>query len=118
MPSIVHFEIPVDDAKRAMKFYRELFGWKMESFAPGMEYWVIETKDGIGGGMIKRQSPDHRITDYFGVSSVQESSAKIEKLGGKVLMPRTAIPSIGYFAVCTDTEGNVFGLFEDDLKAK
>jgi predicted enzyme related to lactoylglutathione lyase len=118
MPSVVHFEIPVDDVERAMKFYKELFGWKMESFAPGMEYWMIDTKDGIGGGMMKRQRPDQKIMDHFGVSSVQESSAKVEKLGGKVLMPKTAIPKVGYFAICMDTEENVFGLFEDDTKAK
>ncbi len=118
MPTIVHFEIPVDDAERATKFYKELFGWKIESFAPGMEYWMIDTKEGIGGGMMKRMRPDHKITDYFGVSSVQESSAKVEKLGGKVLKPKTAIPKMGYFAVCMDTEGNVFGLYEDDPRAK
>jgi predicted enzyme related to lactoylglutathione lyase len=38
MPNIVHFEIPVDDAERAKKFYTELFGWKVEQFSPGMEY--------------------------------------------------------------------------------
>lgn len=118
MPALIHFEIPVDDAERATKFYKDLFGWKIESFAPGMEYWMIDTKEGINGGMMKRQRPDHKITDYFGVPSILESSAMVEKLGGKVLMPKTAIPKMGYFAVCMDTEGNVFGLYEDDPKAK
>jgi predicted enzyme related to lactoylglutathione lyase len=34
MPTIVHFEIPVDDVERSKKFYSELFGWKLEKF-PG-----------------------------------------------------------------------------------
>jgi uncharacterized protein len=29
MPTIIHFEIPADDAERAKKFYSDLFGWKM-----------------------------------------------------------------------------------------
>lgn len=117
MPSIVHFEIPFDDAERAKRFYTELFGWKLESY-PGMEYWTIHTQEGTGGGMMKRQHPDHKITDYFGVPSVLDFSAKVEKLGGKILMPKMAVPKMGYFAVCMDTEGNVFGLWEEDPQAK
>ena len=48
MPNIVHFEIPVDDAERAKKFYIELFGWKVEQFSPGMEYWLIDFSRGYG----------------------------------------------------------------------
>jgi predicted enzyme related to lactoylglutathione lyase len=61
---------------------------------------------------------DQKIVDYFDVFSVLESSAKVEKLGGKILVPKTPIPKMGYFAVCIDTEGNVFGLYENDPKAK
>ena len=118
MSAIVHFEIPYDEAERAKKFYTELFGWKVEAFAPGMDYWMIQTQDGTGGGLMKRQHPDHKITDYFGVPSVLESSAKVEMLGGKILMPKMAVPKMGYFAVCMDTEGNVFGLWEEDSQAK
>ncbi len=42
MPSIVHFEIPVDEPQRARDFYSGLFGWKIESF-PGMDYMMIDT---------------------------------------------------------------------------
>jgi predicted enzyme related to lactoylglutathione lyase len=118
MPNIVHFEIPIDDAERAKKFYTELFGWKVEQFSPGMEYWMINSQEGTGGGMMKRQHPDQKITDYFGVLSVQESADKVQKLGGKVLVPKMAVPNMGYFVICMDTEGNVFGLWEEDPKAK
>ena len=118
MPNIAHFEIPVDDAERAKKFYTELFGWKIERFSSEMEYWMIAPQEGTGGGMMKRQHPDQKIMDYLGVHSVLESSAKVEKIGGKVLMPKMAVPNMGYFAVCMDTEGNVFGIWEEDSQAK
>jgi hypothetical protein len=51
------------------------------------------------------------------VSSVNEYAKKIVDAGGKVLTPRTAIPGVGYFSYCVDTEGNVFGIMENDLKA-
>src|SRR5437879_9374093 len=75
--------------------------------------------EGVSGGMMKRQSPQqHGITNYFDVKSVQEYSAKVEKLGGKVISPKMPVPGMGYFAVCTDTENNGFGIFEVDDTAK
>ncbi len=94
MSAIVHFEIPFDEAERAKKFYEELFGWKIKEFSPGIGYWMITTQEGTGG-MMKRQQPDQKIVDYFDVSSILASSAKVEKLGGKILVPKTAIPKMG-----------------------
>ncbi|HET7147815.1 MAG TPA: VOC family protein [Candidatus Nitrosopolaris sp.] len=129
MPTIVHFEIPSDDIERSKKFYNELFGWKIDKWSgsdtpEGMEYWLISTVDdkgnkAIGGGMMKRQSPQQQgFTNYFDVKSVQEYSAKVEQLGGKVIMPKSPVPGMGYMAVCTDTENNGFGIFEADQTAK
>ena len=44
--------------------------------------------------------------------------AKVEKLGGKIRMPKTAVAGMGCFAVCPDTENNAFGLWETNSKAK
>jgi predicted enzyme related to lactoylglutathione lyase len=132
MPTIVHFQIPVDDIERSKKFYNDLFGWKFEKFSPSpgseampeeMEYWLVSTVDNkgnkaVGGGMMKRQSQQQGITNYYDMKSVQEYSAKVEKLGGKVITPRTPIPGMGYFAVCTDSENNGFGIFESDENTK
>ena len=32
-------------------------------------------------------------------------------------MEKTPVPGQGYFAYCKDTEGNVFGIFENDPTA-
>ena len=119
MPAIVHFDLPADDPARAKKFYSELFGWKIDA-VPGMEdYFLIETtgldgSEGIGGGLGKRGSPDQRITNYIGVSSVDEYCSRVEKLGGTVVLAKTAVPGWGFLAVCIDTEGNTFGLWEEN----
>jgi predicted enzyme related to lactoylglutathione lyase len=52
------------------------------------------------------------------VDSVSEFAAKVEKLGGKICMPKTAVPQMGYFAVCQDTENNTFGIWEQNENAK
>jgi uncharacterized protein len=117
MSAIVHFEIPFDDDERARKFYTGLFGWKVEK-AHGMDYWTIAPQEGTYGGMMKRFNPDQKITDYFGVPSILESSAKVVELGGKILVPKMPVPTMGYYALCMDTEGNIFGLWEADPQAK
>ena len=118
---IVWFEIPADDVERAKSFYGELFGWKMEKFPGPMEYWHIDTggaNDSPDGGMMKRQHPQHGITNYVSVPSVDKFMAKVQKLGGKICMPKTAVPQMGYFAVCQDPENNTFALWEMNQAAK
>ena len=119
--NIIWFEIPVDKPERASKFYGALFGWKINAF-PGMkDYWHIDTggaNDTPDGGMMPRMCPEHTIINYVNVASVTKSMAKVVKLGGKICMPKTAVPGMGYFAVCQDTENNTFALWEINDKAK
>ncbi|MCG7841102.1 MAG: VOC family protein [Methanomassiliicoccales archaeon] len=118
MPTIVHFDVPAEDIKRASRFYSELFGWKIEPMPGPMEYYGIGTQDlegkpSVGGGMGKRQEGDSGMVNYFGVDSIDSYVKKLERLGGKVLMPRNEIPGYGFLAVCLDTEGNKFGLWQN-----
>ena len=123
MPTIVHFDIAADDPARAKKFYEDLFDWKMMN-PPGMEeYYLIETTDlesksGVGGGLAKRGDPSQRITNYIGVSSIDDYITKVESLGGKIIQPKMAVPGFGYLSMCLDTEGNMLGLWQDDQSAK
>jgi uncharacterized protein len=126
MPTIVHFEVPADDVERSRKFYSDLFGWKMEKWPgmeSGMEYWIINTTNNegskaVGGGMMKRQNPQQGITNFIDVTSVDEYSAKVQSLGGKIVAPKQAVPTMGFFAVCLDTENNTFGIWETNPNAK
>lgn len=119
MPTIVHFDLPADDTDRAKKFYSRLFGWNFVA-PPGFpDFYLIETTDlegkpALGGGMGKRGSPDQRIMNYIGVPSLEEYCKKVEQFGGKVIIPKMIVPKFGYMAVCRDTEGNSFGLWQDD----
>ena len=122
-PNIVWFEIPADNVERARTFYGKLFGWKIEKF-PGpttKPYWQIDTggpNHTANGGMLERQHPGHSITNYIGVASVDEAAVKVEKLGGTICMEKTAVPQMGYFVICNDTENNTFALWEPNEDAK
>ena len=56
---------------------------------------------------MKRMNPDHQITNYMGVPSVDENPARVEKLGDKVVVPKTAVPGMGYFVICLDSDNNL-----------
>ena len=71
----------------------------------------------VDGGMTPRQHPQQPITAYIDVPSVDEYAAKVEQLGGKVVVSKTAVPGFGHFAVCLDTEGNTFAIWEMDESA-
>jgi uncharacterized protein len=117
--TIVHFEIPAHNVERAQHFYGQLFGWQF-AVPPGFEnYWLIKLED-TGesiGGLLPHREPFRGTLHYIGVSSVEASQAKVERLGGEIMVPKSAVPNTGWFAFCRDTEGNLFALWEDDLSA-
>jgi predicted enzyme related to lactoylglutathione lyase len=122
MAAIVHFDVAAEDVERAKKFYSALLGWKFESY-PEMQYNLITTTNldgtpGIGGGMGKRMDPSQRITNYFGVASIDAAMTEVRRLGGTLLTQKMAVPGMGYLANCMDTEGNPFGLWQADSGAR
>jgi predicted enzyme related to lactoylglutathione lyase len=52
------------------------------------------------------------------VPSIDEALKRIVDVGGKIVVPKGAVPGMGYVAYASDTEGDIFGLFKNDPKAK
>jgi predicted enzyme related to lactoylglutathione lyase len=118
---LVWFEIPADDTTRAKKFYGKLFGWDINALPHMAEYSHIDTGGADAspdGGLMKRMHPQQTITNYISVPSVTRFMAKVKKLGGEICKPKTAVPGMGYLAICQDTEKNTFALWEMNPKAK
>jgi predicted enzyme related to lactoylglutathione lyase len=119
--TIVHFEIPAKDTKKLIKFYSDLFGWKMEK-VQWMDYWLVETvpvnkqgqpiRQGVNGGLYKKENVNMTPMNYINVESVDEYMEKIKALGGKIIVPKQEIPDMGWTAIAVDPEGNYFGLFQ------
>jgi predicted enzyme related to lactoylglutathione lyase len=121
MPRVIHFEIPADDPERATRFYGDVFGWQFNQWG-GQDYWLVTTGDratpGIDGGVKRRMHPGEGTVNTVDVPSVDDYVAKVQKRGGKVVVPKMAIPGVGWLAYCQDPDGNVFGLMQSDQLAR
>ena len=120
MPRPIHFEIPADQPERAIAFYQKVFGWRFQKWEGPMPYWLVRTGDGetgIDGGLLQRAFPGQGTVNPLDVPSCDEAVRKIETAGGRVAVPKMAIPGMGWLAYCTDTEGNTFGVMQVDEKA-
>ena len=123
MDSIVHFEIPAKNVKRASDFYSKAFGWTFNQF-PGVEYWSIGTtmsdKNGmptspgaINGGMgQKGKMAPEAVTVTVSVKDIDSALENIKKLGGKQVGKKMPVADMGFSAYFQDTEGNVIGLWQ------
>ena len=120
---VVHFEVPFDDADRARGFYRDVFGWQIQS-VPEMGYNLVSTgptsdqgmpsEPGfIGGGMLQRQDPVTRPVITLQVDDIDATIVAIEKHGGAAVGEKTAVGEMGFAAYFTDSEGNLMGLWQE-----
>lgn len=114
MPRVIHFELPVDDAKRAAAFYESVFGWNTQEGEDDEGYWLVTTGSeapGIDGAFIsKNYAP--QLVNIIGVESVDESLERAVRAGARIVREKKEIPNVGYAAYIQDPEGNTVGLFE------
>ena len=122
MPRPVHFEIPAENPDRAMQFYSSVFGWKFNKWDGPMDYWVISTgqpgEPGIDGGLMPRRDPNQPCVNTISIANLDQSRQAIEKGGGVCVVPKMAVPGVGWLAYCKDTEGHIFGIMQMDASAK
>jgi uncharacterized protein len=120
---VVHFEVPFDDADRALSFYREVFDWQVQSL-PEMAYNVVSTgpvsdqgmptEPGyIGGGMLQREAPVTAPVVTLAVDDIDATLATVEKHGGSTVNGKQPVGDMGFAAYFTDSEGNVMGLWQN-----
>lgn len=131
MGRLIHFEVHVDNMERAMKFYGEVFGWKFEDWSDyaGTPYFGAVTGDegelGINGALMQRRGappaanqPMNGFACTMGVEDYDLTEKLILENGGKVALPKYALPGMAWQGYYVDTEGNVIGIHQPDENAK
>jgi uncharacterized protein len=112
---VTHFEINAQDAPATQKFYRDLFGWGIDTNNPD-NYGMIDTKTkgtGISGGIGASQQGRSWVTFYVECDDPAATLAKVERLGGTRVMEPMQSMNVTY-ALFADPEGNVIGLAKMD----
>jgi predicted enzyme related to lactoylglutathione lyase len=126
MARVVHFEIHAADPDRAVNFYKALFDWQFQKWEGPMDYWLITTgpneQPGINGGLVRRQGEidGEAVIAYVctvDVADVDASTNTATSNGAQVVVPKMAIPGVGWLVYCKDTEGNIFGMMQADESA-
>ncbi len=123
MNKLAHFDIHSSDADKSREFYEKVFDWKCSSYPGADEFFQISASDGTVIGAIsgRKYNPDEK--EIFGfecsitVDDVDATTRTVEAAGGKTLMPRTAIPHVGWIAKFLDPEGNLFAAIHYDSDA-
>ena len=118
----VHIELNTDDTTKAKKFYKSIFGWKMEDMpmGPGMTYTMIDAGEGTSGGISQKPAPEAPTMwlAYVQVDSVKKTIAKAAKGGAQIIVAEQAVPGMGTFGIFLDPSGAALGIWEPAAKPK
>ncbi len=120
MPRVVHFEIPADDPERVIGFFEKTFGWRIEKWDGPIDYWLVmtgEEEHGIDGGITRREGEDSMVANTIDVPDLDAYIAKVEEHGGEIVLPKMAVPGVGWMAYFKDPEGNLHGMMQSDTSA-
>ena len=111
------FEIPATDISRAINFYKEILGVKIERLDfLEMEMGLFPYKNQTVTGVIMKgegyEPSASGVTIYLnGGDNLQTILDKVQVHGGKIIISKTPhADARGYFAIFHDSEGNKIGL--------
>ncbi|MBK8956800.1 MAG: VOC family protein [Saprospiraceae bacterium] len=112
------FEIPVKKFDRAKKFYETILDASINEMPhPELKYGMLPfdiENGGIGGGLVEGKgfepATNGSLIYLNGGDDLSVPLAKVEKAGGKIILPKTSLGPNGFMAHITDTEGNKIAL--------
>jgi predicted enzyme related to lactoylglutathione lyase len=124
--NVSHFAVHADDLRRARRFYEAVFGWRFTPWGPP-DFYMIQTgpddDPGIHGSLQKRREPvqSKGMIGYectITVDDVDRTAADVTANGGKLVFPKSLIPTVGWLIQFLDTEGNVVCAMQYDEHAQ
>jgi uncharacterized protein len=113
------FDIYVNDMKRAVSFYESVLKQKLEPIGdPTGETQMVSFPGdmaayGAAGALVKSAHSGPGIGGtmvYFSVEDCAVEQSRVAASGGSIVRPKFSIGEFGWVTLCTDTEGNMFGL--------
>ena len=113
---VVHWEFWTENPEKVSDFYSKVFDWRIQNI-PEIKYRMVETQAGAGinGGIMtpQRSGPwPGNMSFYIDVEDLATYRKKIEEAGGKILVPEQEVPGMGSFALFSDPDGRVLGIWK------
>lgn len=113
-------ELTEPEGELATSFFGEVLGWRFEDRAPEgapAPYFVAGLPDRDGdvagfGSLLAEPVETPAWTTYVRVGSADEVAKLVASAGGTVVRGPTEVEGIARVAVCSDSEGARFGLWE------
>src|ERR671914_1132505 len=114
---MVHVEIPAGDTAKSRDFWGGLFGWQFQAYEGSpTEYHMTQLSDTQGAAISGAEDDKRGARVYFDVDDINAATARVKDLGGEAgeALP---VPGMGWFSINKDSEGNEFGLWQNDESA-
>jgi predicted enzyme related to lactoylglutathione lyase len=122
MSRVQHFEITGEEPEKVIDFYKGVFNWEFKKWEGPFPYWMIMTGDpekpGIDGGLTERGGFGTNTVNTIDVEDLDKAMEKVVEQGGTIVVPKQAVPGIGYMCYFKDPFENIFGMMQDDPDAK
>ena len=117
--AVVHFELMSKEPEKVSAFYSQVFDWKI-NHVPQINYRIVETgaegeMHGINGGIVRPDKPGPwpgNMLFYILVDDLAKYRKKVVAAGGKIHVEEHKVPGMGKFALFTDPEGRMMGLWK------
>ncbi|MHA2364633.1 MAG: VOC family protein [Candidatus Hodarchaeales archaeon] len=108
---IVGIEIPVLNLDKGIKFYQNVFGWKIdrETFK-GQGYVKLGESVGVNIFQSDKKRPKG-LNVGFNVEDIDTSLKNVKQEDGKIVKDKFSYENLGYVAVFQDCFGNELSLF-------
>lgn len=109
--------ITAADVERARKFYEAVFGWTFEDWGPPGFY--IINGAGVAAALQERHEPlvgthPRSFEISVGVDDLDDIIARVKAAGGRIVMDKSHIETVGTLIQFLDTEGNRMGAMKYD----
>lgn len=121
MGRIIHFEIPAADPEVSISFYKNVFNWEVSRWGDE-EYWLLKTGEddepGINGAIMKQRDPEQPVVNTIEVANLEKAIEAIEKNKGEIVVPKMAVPTVGWLAYFKDPSGYISGVMQPDANAQ
>ena len=114
--AICYIEWFCTDLGRTKAFLAGLIDWHFEP--SGEDYFITRAPAGPGGGIQKVDDvqPGASPVVYVEVDEIEDYLRRTKELGGVVAVGKSVIPTLGWYALIKDPDGNTIGLYQEQVQ--